>query len=54
MVWFSSYKVAEYNIFTVITEAEQQERAFNLGLAGLLGSKVFNFGELVSILFVHD
>ena len=32
----------------VVAEAEQQERAFNLGLAGLLGNKVFNFGELVS------
>lgn len=30
-----------------IPEAEQQERAFNLGLAGLLGNKVFNFGELL-------
>jgi len=27
--------------------AEQQERAFNLGLAGLLGDRVFNFGELL-------
>lgn len=24
------------------------ERAFNLGLAGILGDKVYNFGELVS------
>lgn len=30
------------------TEAEQQERAFTLGLAGLLGEGVYNFGELVS------
>lgn len=29
------------------TEAEQQERAFTLGLAGLLGEGVYNFGELV-------
>jgi len=29
------------------TVPEQQERAFNLGLASLLGDKVFNFGELV-------
>lgn len=28
--------------------SEQQERAFTLGLAGLLGEGVFNFGELVS------
>lgn len=27
---------------------EQRERAFTLGLAGLLGDGVFNFGELVS------
>lgn len=27
--------------------SEQRERAFNLGLAGLLGDKVFNFGELL-------
>jgi len=26
---------------------EQRERAFNLGLAGLLGDKIFNFGELL-------
>jgi len=32
--------------------AEQQERAFNLGLAGLLGDRVFNFGELVSLIFL--
>lgn len=30
-----------------IPVAEQRERAFNLGLAGLLGDKVFNFGELL-------
>lgn len=27
---------------------EKQERAFYLGLAGLLGNEVYNFGELVS------
>ncbi|XP_007606304.1 26S proteasome non-ATPase regulatory subunit 13-like [Cricetulus griseus] len=27
--------------------SEQQERAFTLGLAGLLGEGVFNFGELL-------
>nr|CAB3265239.1 26S proteasome non-ATPase regulatory subunit 13-like [Phallusia mammillata] len=30
-----------------IPVAEQQERAFNLGLAGLMGNKVYNFGELL-------
>nr|XP_002131243.1 26S proteasome non-ATPase regulatory subunit 13-like [Ciona intestinalis] len=30
-----------------ISVPEQQERAFNLGLAGILGDKVFNFGELL-------
>ncbi|MGH0136875.1 UNVERIFIED_CONTAM: hypothetical protein FKN15_009587 [Acipenser sinensis] len=29
------------------TKAEQQERAFTLGLAGLLGEGVYNFGELL-------
>ncbi|XDV53232.1 hypothetical protein PO909_021789 [Leuciscus waleckii] len=29
-----------------LPEAEQQERAFTLGLAGLLGEGVYNFGEL--------
>lgn len=29
--------------------AEQVERAFNLGLAAILGDGVYNFGELVSI-----
>ncbi|XP_035388149.1 26S proteasome non-ATPase regulatory subunit 13 [Electrophorus electricus] len=31
----------------VMPEAEQQERAFTLGLAGLLGEGVYNFGELL-------
>ncbi|XP_076819396.1 26S proteasome non-ATPase regulatory subunit 13-like [Clavelina lepadiformis] len=30
-----------------IPVTEQQERAFNLGLAGLIGDKVYNFGELL-------
>lgn len=34
------------HLVTVVSE--QQERAFTLGLAGLLGEGVFNFGELVS------
>ena len=34
-------------LFVSTTEAEQQERAFTLGLAGLLGEGVYNFGELV-------
>ncbi|MEQ2176995.1 26S proteasome non-ATPase regulatory subunit 13 [Goodea atripinnis] len=29
------------------TETEKQERAFTLGLAGLLGEGVYNFGELL-------
>lgn len=32
----------------LVLAPEQQERAFTLGLAGLLGEGVFNFGELVS------
>jgi len=31
--------------------AEQQEHAFYLGLAALLGEKVYNVGELVSIFY---
>lgn len=31
------------------TETEKQERAFTLGLAGLLGEGVYNFGELVGV-----
>lgn len=36
------------------TETEKQERAFTLGLAGLLGEGVYNFGELVrfSLIFM--
>lgn len=30
-----------------MSNKEQMERAFNLGLAGLLGDKVYNFGELL-------
>lgn len=33
--------------FFLSTVSEQQERAFTLGLAGLLGEGVYNFGELV-------
>ena len=32
------------------TETEKQERAFTLGLAGLLGEGVYNFGELVGLI----
>lgn len=32
---------------STIPIGEQRERAFNLGLAGLLGDKIFNFGELL-------
>lgn len=38
---------------TTSTETEKQERAFTLGLAGLLGEGVYNFGELVSSVHVH-
>lgn len=31
--------------------AEQDERAFNLGLAAILGKGVYNFGELVSEIY---
>lgn len=34
-------------LFITYTETEKQERAFTLGLAGLLGEGVYNFGELV-------
>lgn len=34
--------------FVFLPVSEQQERAFTLGLAGLLGEGVYNFGELVS------
>lgn len=34
-------------LFITYTEMEKQERAFTLGLAGLLGEGVYNFGELV-------
>lgn len=34
-------------VFFISTVSEQQERAFTLGLAGLLGEGVYNFGELV-------
>lgn len=37
------------NASSAIVETEKQERAFTLGLAGLLGEGVYNFGELVSV-----
>lgn len=36
------------------TESEKQERAFTLGLAGLLGEGVYNFGELVGFYLDAD
>lgn len=36
-----------FNVCVNSTETEKQERAFTLGLAGLLGEGVYNFGELV-------
>ena len=38
-------------LHTVLSGGEQVERAFNLGLAAILGSGVYNFGELVSVDF---
>ena len=35
-------------IVRVAAGGEQEERAFNLGLAAILGKGVYNFGELVS------
>ena len=32
------------------SEREQEERAFNLALAALLGSDIYNFGELVGFM----
>ena len=32
------------------TDADAVSRAFNLGLAAILGKGVYNFGELVSII----
>lgn len=39
--------ITELNAVVYSTETEKQERAFTLGLAGLLGEGVYNFGELV-------
>jgi 26S proteasome regulatory subunit N9 len=36
-----------------IPAAEQAERAFNLGLAAILGKGVYNFGELVGAAFLY-
>ena len=38
-------KSKDFHVF--ISAKEQQERAFNLALAALLGSDIYNFGELV-------
>lgn len=40
--------VTDVTVYVIALVSEQQERAFTLGLAGLLGEGVFNFGELVS------
>lgn len=50
-----SNRVGSCNWQCVVTiVSEQQERAFTLGLAGLLGEGVFNFGELVSGPWAQD
>lgn len=33
---------------TGMTPAEQADRAFNIGLAAILGSEIYNFGELLA------
>ena len=38
----------EPNSTLYVSAGEQTERAFNLGLAAVLGDGVYNFGELVS------
>ena len=35
--------------FDIISANEHAERAFNLGLAAVLGEGIYNFGELVSL-----
>lgn len=44
--YFCCFECGLYFFFPAVSE--QQERAFTLGLAGLLGEGVYNFGELVS------
>ena len=44
-------------LITIFADGEQVERAFNLGLAAVLGKGVYNFGELVSqinLCFLND
>lgn len=41
----ASHQTYKFNVF--VSAKEQQERAFNLSLAALLGSDIYNFGELV-------
>ena len=38
------------SVFHILTAGEHAERAFNLGLAAILGEGIYNFGELVSII----
>lgn len=48
MVFFPCWSALLSTIlFIAAIETEKQERAFTLGLAGLLGEGVYNFGELV-------
>lgn len=53
----SVFLCLNYSPFSLIfsfIETELQERAFNLSLAALLGSEIYNFGELVSAFPVGD
>ena len=51
--------VTEFDLHVFVsflfTEAELQQRAFNLSLSALLGHEVYNFGELVifTLFFLH-
>lgn len=47
-VWFGYFFIQIIFVLFFLPVSEQQERAFTLGLAGLLGEGVYNFGELVS------
>ena len=46
MEFFLIFCVKSCFLFFLV--ADQQERAFNLGLAAVLGKGVYNFGKLVS------
>lgn len=53
IIWSVTFKchvntISSQCVVFTFSETEKQERAFTLGLAGLLGEGVYNFGELVS------